>query len=102
MTNSLQVTSRREFLNYPIVSLTVYTSTIENSPFAVFLASTYGAFVAGIASLVLSFIAGVQIRQENSKSKNKLLVTVSIAVAIAYTISIGIVSLNIVVYKFIR
>ena len=82
-----------------VVSLMAYASIVTRASTTVFLISTGAALTAGIVSLVLGLIARKQMRQEGTGSKDRLLVPLSILVAIGYIVCLGIVAVNIVVYR---
>lgn len=82
-----------------VVSLLAYVSIIERASTALFLISTGGALAASIVSLALGLVARKRMRQEGARPKGRLLVTMSILVAIGYAICLGIVALNVLVYR---
>ena len=82
-----------------VVSLVTYASIITRASNLVFLVATGAALIAGIVSLVLGLAARKRARQEGTESGGRLLVTMSILVAIGYLICLGIVALNIIVYR---
>jgi CHASE3 domain sensor protein len=84
-----------------IVSLIAYVSIIESASTALFLISTGGALAASIVSLALGLIARKRMRQEGTRAKGRLLVTASILVAIGYVVCLGIVALNVLVYRIL-
>ena len=83
-----------------VASLIGYLNVIARVSTTVFIVFTGGAFIAGLASLVLGLIARKQAVAAEG-ARRKLLATLSIVVAIGYMVSIGIILLNIAVYWMI-
>jgi hypothetical protein len=82
-----------------IVTLIAYVSIIERASTVLFLISTGGALAASIVSLALGLFARKRTRRDGTGPKDRLWVTASILVAIGYLICLGIVALNVLVYR---
>jgi hypothetical protein len=80
-------------------SLMAYASIIENASTVIFYLSTVGALAAGIVSLTLALAAQKESKQKETGARDRLLVTASILVAIGYLVCLGIIAVNILVYR---
>jgi hypothetical protein len=82
-------------------SLIAYASVIERTSILLFIISTVAALAAGIVSLLLALAARKKSLQEETRSRDRLVVTASVLVAIGYLVCLGIIAVNILVYRMV-
>jgi hypothetical protein len=82
-----------------VASLVAYASIIESMSVLLFIVATAGALATGVVSLTLAIAARKESRQKETESRDRLLVTASILVAIGYLVCLGIIAVNILVYR---